>query len=199
MAISLIPITDSFSFADNTKWSNTSLPSTNVIGGQLNITPDSSYDGWVSVNSFDFTGKGILLQAVAGPTDPTGGAAGAQGYISVGDSASSGNWFQMGFSADASGVVCNENDSNTKTDGPTAAYQNSMWLRMHESSGVWYWDYAYDGINWINLWSRNWAVANGVTSMRVTLQAGYYTGTPVGTATFDNLNIPLAPVAWLHG
>ncbi|MEJ0072852.1 MAG: hypothetical protein WDN27_02050 [Candidatus Saccharibacteria bacterium] len=57
----------------------TTLAGSSVAGGYLTITPDASYDGWRSASTYDFTGKGALVQLISAPTNPAGGNGTATG------------------------------------------------------------------------------------------------------------------------
>ncbi|MEJ0073270.1 MAG: hypothetical protein WDN27_04300 [Candidatus Saccharibacteria bacterium] len=185
----LISLHDIFSFADSTKWLGTGNASCNIVSGQLVITPTGSYPGYYSSGSYNLTGKGVLVQVISAPTNPS--APGSSEGIFGLDANGTGDGWQFSVQAD-NDIVAVEIVSGVTTLGPSVAWPGPVWLRMYESGGTAYWDYSRDGAKWVNLWTKTWAVSS-ITAMFPYLQGGYYAGTPSGTATYDNFNTPFLP------
>jgi hypothetical protein len=183
--VTLTSLTDNFTFADTSKWTGNAF--TSVVSGQLVVVPDSSYPAYYSNSGYDMTGKGILVQVVSAPSDPTapGGTAGYLGSEQFG----SGGRFMYGFQSDGNIFPFETNASGTDNYGPTISWPGPVWLRIHELSGTVYWDYSTDNITWTNQWSKTWTTS-AVNNMYAFCMAGYNSGTPSGNAVFDNFNLP---------
>ncbi|MEJ0072759.1 MAG: hypothetical protein WDN27_01555 [Candidatus Saccharibacteria bacterium] len=186
----LIALTDNFATADSSKWAiNTNCT---VTAGQLVITPDSSYDAYYANNGYDLTGKGALVQVLEAPSNPT--SPGASEAVFGLAAQTSGDTFECLFQSDGN-VLARERVGGSYNSGFSIAWPGPVWLRIWESGGTVHWDYSPDGLWWTNLWSISWTVS-AITAMHPFFNAGYYAGSPSGTATFDNFNLPLVPFAW---
>lgn len=165
-------------------------------GQQLQITAiaggsGDAYNGYVSVNTYDATDDGIVIEVVQPTTQ-----AGSRGTIlELGIDAS--NFVRMYLEADT--VYMQFVTATVGNDPGSFAFNATThrWWRLRHvtSDDTIRWDTAPDGSTWTQRGTspRTWAV----TAVKAAIQVGTYGNEgATSTAIFDNFNLPVAVAAF---
>jgi len=191
----LIPLCDNFggSTIDTTRWATgffgTVDSAVTVVetSGQLQITcrsafASAAYNGLMSANAYDLTGRGAAVQVVqqAAP-----GNSNADTQLHVGTD----NTHRFTIVAEGTTITFLWYDGSAHSLASiTYSATTHAWWRIRESGGTTFWDTSADGITWTNRAS----IANpfAVTAMKPNLAAGTFASiTTPAPAIFDNFNV----------
>lgn len=177
---------------DAAKWSAdwASGGDATVVDGRLRLQTGSSAYAWSVVfsnNYFDLTDSAVYVQIPDPGNRPTNWAA----RIAVTPESGTTDWVRM-YVSDVYGVVTqiSNNDSLIHNDG-TSTYDPAVhrWIRIRESSGVIYFGFSADGIDWTEEFSSG-AVNWNMTAIQVSLEAQIAEVLTPMTTYFDHLNTP---------
>jgi endoglucanase len=184
-------LTDDFTTQDTAKWSGWSADAF-VTAGRLVVNCTPAYPGISSVSRYGLAGSALTAQIVGTPVVGDGttetllimlDAAGSRVQITAGN----GLLYLVRYL------------NGAQVDAPTVPYDPTAmaWWRLRESAGTIYWETAPDGLAWtVQRSVAGWAGFD-TSAATVTLASGYYgTNTSPGSATFDNVNVTPAALAF---
>src|SRR4051812_46926138 len=176
-------LTDDFATQDTAKWTYPSGAA--ASGGQLVLNCTSTYTENLSVNAYRLSESSAFVQLVSVPTALT-----AETYLNLYLDAGNPNLNNVYYYVNGPEISAFRTVNGTATKFAIIPYDSAVhkWLRIRETGGTVYWDYAPDGINWVN--QTSWVHTFSTGSVYQLLGTGYFgTESTPGTAVFDNVNI----------
>jgi hypothetical protein len=175
-------LSDNYATKDTTKWSWGPLAAN--TGGQVVLTMNTAYDGWLLSNSvFDLTGSAAFVQVVSAPQQGDNVSATQETYFSVYDQ-SAGNPNNSSYNIHVVGTGANSLVAYTKNAAGTYVAVGSpvtyspvthKWWRIRESGGTVFFETSPDGFTWTAFASVSTATAGiPITALRAQMGAGYW-------------------------
>lgn len=178
-------LTELFDSYNDSIWYRSDETNVAYAGGQLKLTPTTSYDVLGTFTGYDLTGSYYQIEFVQNCN------AGDNGSITTNFTAEvdGSSRFEFEIGGGPSGLVTMREkvagvNSETSTTYDATDFR---WLRLRESGGTIYWETSPDGSSWTVRRSKSSALT--LTSTNVSLSCGEWASeTSPGNSYFDNLN-----------
>ncbi len=177
-------LTDDFVTQDSAKW--TYPPGTAATGGQLVITPTTSYSEQRSQNLFTLVASSAYVEFVTATPVGTGGS--LQTYWGLQTVGSANTFYFQKLGNDLNALYDVSGVGRTTAAIATYSATDHRWLRIREASGTVFWEVSANGSTWNAFASV--ATPFTITALQVALGAGYGgTEAAPGAAVYDNFNV----------